>query len=501
MNLARLVLVLAIVCGLHQPAHGACTSPLAATQHFLDNLQKGSGWKPANAVACFPAGEGMEKTAIQLKQVLDAKGLYIDFDALSTDPDFLNEAGVAKQTLHKQLPVVYLNKVGEVWQFSGETVGAVPGLYQQAFTGISQAIRSMLPAPLHRPLPGGLQGWQIVLFGLLTLVAFLAGRIAQFVLQGQIVRLARRIKVPLNDEVVGRMQGPLTWAAAGAVFLIGIPDLQLGVRASSYLHTAAQAALSIAIVAVLLRIVDMITDLARAKAEHTDTKMDDQLIPLASRALKVVIWALGLLSILDNLGVDVTSLLAGVTISGLAIALAAKDTVENLFGSMMIFVDRPFQIGDYIVVGGDEGTVEEVGFRSTRLRTVLGSVVTIPNGAIASARVDNLGLRTARRMRFTLGFTYDTNREQINQFCQQTSALFDNDERVLDGHEVQFVNFGDSALEVMIHAFVVDEGWSNDLAVNHDLKMKVWGIAESLNLSFAFPSQSLYVESLPAPVS
>ena len=168
---------------------------------------------------------------------------------------------------------------------------------------------------------------------------------------------------------------------------------------------------------------------------------------------------------------------------------------------MMIFVGRPFQIGDYIVVGGDEGTVEEVGFRSTRLRTLLGSVVTIPNGAIASARVDNMGLRTARRMRFTLGFTYDAKREQINQFCQQTSALFDGDERILEGYEVRFVNFGDSALEVMIHAFVADEGWSNDLAVNHELKMKLWEIAESLDLSFAFPSQSLYVESVPAPVS
>ena len=87
----------------------------------------------------------MEKTAIQLKQVLDAKGLFIDFDALSTDPDFVNDAGQAKQMLHKRLPVVYLNKVGDSWQFSGETVGAVPGLYDQAFTGISRPIRSALP--------------------------------------------------------------------------------------------------------------------------------------------------------------------------------------------------------------------------------------------------------------------------------------------------------------------------------------------------------------------
>jgi MscS family membrane protein len=128
MSLARLALVLMFVFGLHQPAHGACTSPLAATQHFFDNLQKGSGWQPATAIACFPPGEGMEKTAIQLKQVLDAKGLFIDFDLLSTDPEYVNESGEAKQILHKRMPVVYLQKVGDNWLFSEQTVRAVPGL-------------------------------------------------------------------------------------------------------------------------------------------------------------------------------------------------------------------------------------------------------------------------------------------------------------------------------------------------------------------------------------
>ena len=227
----------------------------------------------------------------------------------------------------------------------------------------------------------------------------------------------------ISPNLVSRMQTPLTWAAMGAVFMIGIPDLQLGARSAASLNLLAQAALSVAIMVVFLRLSDMVSDLWKIKAEQTDTKLDDQLIPLANRAVKIVIWALGLLSILDNLGVDVTSLLAGVTISGLAVALAAKDTVENLFGSIMIFVDRPFQIDDYIEVGGISGTVEEVGFRSTRLRTPIGSIVTIPNGAIASAKVDNMGLRKARRMRFNLGFTYDAKREQINAFCTRAHAM------------------------------------------------------------------------------
>ena len=476
-------------------ANAQCETPLAATSQFLDNLQAGADWRPSEAVACFPPSEGIQETAIHLKQVLDARGVFIDFDALSTDVDYTDDKGAAKAYLSPRLNNVFLVKTGDQWLFSEETVASVPALYRQTFSGVSQSIRSVLPAQFHKPLPGGTQGWQWVLFSILILLSLMAGRIAHNIVQGQMVRIAKRLKVNVSEDFVGRMQGPLTWAAGGAVFLIGIADLQLGVRTSSYLHTVAQAVLSVAIMVVFLRVVDVITDLAIARAEKTETKMDDQLIPLASRALKVVVWALGLLSILDNLGVDVTSLLAGVTISGLAVALAAKDTVENLFGSMMIFIDRPFQIGDYIVVGGNEGTVEEVGFRSTRLRTVLGTLVTIPNASIATARVDNWGLRKARRIRFTVGFTYDAQRDQIDAFCDRVSALFAADERINDGHEVRFTNFGDSAIEVMIHAFSPDAGWSTELAVNHDIRMKVWAIADELGLNFAFPSQSIYIES------
>ncbi len=495
MLVLRILLMGLLAAYATQNANAQCETPLAATSQFLDNLQTGADWQPSQAVACFPPAEGIEETAIHLKQILDAKGVFIDFDALSSDADYTDAKGIAKAYLSPRLSTVFLTKTGDQWVFSNETVASVPNLYRQTFSGISQSIRSVLPAQFHKPLPGGTQGWQWVLFGILVLLSLLAGRVAHNILQGQMVRIAKRLKVNVSEDFVGRMQGPLTWAAGGAVFLLGIADLQLGVRSSSYLHTMAQAVLSVAIVVVLLRVVDVITDLAVARAEMTDTKMDDQLIPLASRALKVVVWALGLLSILDNLGVDVTSLLAGVTISGLAVALAAKDTVENLFGSMMIFIDRPFQIGDYIVVGGNEGTVEEVGFRSTRLRTVLGTVVTIPNASIATARVDNWGLRKARRVRFTVGFTYDAKREQIDAFCAQVSALFDADDRINEGHEVRFVNFGDSAIEVMVHAFSPDAGWSNELAVNHDIRMKVWSIADELGLSFAFPSQSVYIES------
>jgi len=496
MSIMRIVLTLLLVWFAAPTAQAGCEHPLAATQTFLDNLQDGGTWDPVQASQCFPAIADREESAIHLKQVLDARGLLIDFDSISTDPDYTDANGASKQVLHKREPRVFLTKEGDQWLFSNTTVEAIPGMYVKAFSGLARTLRQSLPPAFHKPLLMGIQGWQLAFLGLLALVSILAGRIAHAFLHNQVVRIARRMQVQLSESIVNNMQGPLTWLAGGAVFLIGIPDLQLNARLSSGLNLMAQAILSIAIMLCFLRITDTITDFWKVKAEETETKLDDQFIPLANRALKVVIWALGLLSIMDNMGVDVTSLLAGVTISGLAIALAAKDTVENLFGSAMIFVDRPFQIDDYIEIGGIDGTVEEVGFRSTRLRTPIGSVVTIPNGSIASAKVNNMGLRTARRMRFQLGFTYDSTREQIASFCAKTSELLEADERIIEGHEVHLVNFGDSAIEVMVHAFVDEAGWSNDLEVNADIRMKIWAIADALGLSFAFPSQSVYVESL-----
>ena len=498
MRIIHLLFISIISVALAGEARAACTHPLAAVQTLLDNLQTSGDWNPSAAAECFPPSEDVEKTALHLKQVLDARGLYIDFEKVPTDPDYTNSRGEHKWVLHDRMPKVYLNKTADRWTFSEETVQAVPAMYDNSFSGIATTLRRALPPPFHRTLFMGLMGWQFVLFCLLALLSFLAGRTAHSLLQNQVIRVAKRLKMDISPDLVSRMQTPLTWAAMGAVFMIGIPDLQLGARSAASLNLLAQAALSVAIMVVFLRLADMVSDLWKIKAEETDTKLDDQLIPLANRAVKIVIWALGLLSILDNLGVDVTSLLAGVTISGLAVALAAKDTVENLFGSIMIFVDRPFQIDDYIEVGGISGTVEEVGFRSTRLRTPIGSLVTIPNGTIASAKVDNMGLRKARRMRFNLGFTYDASREQINAFCRQAYELLQADDRIVDGHEVSMVNFGDSAIEVMVHAFVMEAGWSNDLKVNHEMRMAMWELAEENGLSFAFPSQSVYVESLPA---
>src|SRR5690606_24921192 len=141
------------------------------------------------------------------------------------------------------------------------------------------------------------------------------------------------------------------------------------------------------------------------KAESTDSKLDDQLVPLLRKAMKIFVVLVGALFLLQNLDVNVASLVAGLGIGGVAVALAAKDTIANFFGSLMIFIDRPFQIGDWVKIGETEGIVEVVGFRSTRVRTFYNSLVTVPNAHFTEAAIDNLGMREYRRTSTVLNLT------------------------------------------------------------------------------------------------
>ena len=223
-------------------------------------------------------------------------------------------------------------------------------------------------------------------------------------------------------------------------------------------------------------------------------------MPLVRKGLKVITVVVGGLFILQNLSVDVSSLLAGLGIGGLAFALAAKDTLANFFGSVMIFVDRPFQIGDWVIAGGKEGVVEEVGFRSTRLRTFYNSLMTIPNAKITDTHIDNYGERRYRRCSTTLGLTYDTTPEQMQAFVEGVRAIIQaNPHTRKDAYEVHMSGFGDSSLNVMLYFFFEVESWTIELREKHNVFLEIMRLAEKLGVSFAFPTSTLHVAEVPEP--
>lgn len=242
------------------------------------------------------------------------------------------------------------------------------------------------------------------------------------------------------------------------------------------------------------KIVDLGTYYFTQQAERTDSKFDDIFIPLISKSAYLLVYVIGLVYVMHTLTIDVTGIIAGLGIGGLAFAFAAKDTIANLFGSLMLVLDRPFDIGDYIVAGSIEGTVVEVGFRSTRVRTFYDSIVTISNGNLMNQSIDNKGKRRYRRLVTTLGLEYDTPPEKIEAFCEGIRQLIlEHKWTRKDNFHVYFTNFGASSLDVTMVVFWVTDDYAREQAEKHRLMIDILRLAKELDVSFAFPTQTVHV--------
>lgn len=230
------------------------------------------------------------------------------------------------------------------------------------------------------------------------------------------------------------------------------------------------------------------------KASRSDSKFDDILIPLLSKSAFILLYAMGIVYILHSLTINVTGIIAGLGIGGLAFAFAAKDTIANLFGSAMLVLDRPFDIGDYVVVGNIEGTIAEVGFRCTRIRTFEDSIVTMSNGQLMNTSIDNKGKRRYRRLVTTLGVEYDTPPEKIEAFCEAIRQLIlEHKWTRKDNFHVYFTNFGASSLDIKMVVYWTTDDYAREQAEKHRLMVDILRVARELEVNFAFPTQTVHL--------
>lgn len=223
-----------------------------------------------------------------------------------------------------------------------------------------------------------------------------------------------------------------------------------------------------------------------------------QLLRLVARLLMFLLIPAIIIYAAQQLGLPAYSVVTGLGIGGLAFALAARDTLANLFGSLMIMFDRPYRIGDWIKLGGEEGTVEDIGFRSTRMRTFYDSVVSIPNSEAVSMPIDNMGQRVFRRVFTKVGLRYDTPPERMEAFLEGVKQiLLANPDTRKDYFHVVFHDFAESHLSIMIYFFVRTPDWSTELVARQRVLLEIVRLAHTLGVEFAFPTQSLRVESTP----
>ena len=225
------------------------------------------------------------------------------------------------------------------------------------------------------------------------------------------------------------------------------------------------------------------------RAEATENKMDDQLIPFIIEIAKIITYIFALVIVMGNVfEVDITALAAGLGIGGIALAMASKESLENLLGSFTIFFDQPFTVGTVT------GTVEKVGFRSTRIRTFDKSLVTVPNKKMIDAELDNLGMRPVRRVKFNIGLTYETAPEQIKAIVTDIQAMINQHPKTNQEGKVRFQEFGSSSLDILVMYFVDSPKWNDLIDVKEDVNYKIMEIVKKHNSDFAFPSTTVYLQ-------
>lgn len=339
--------------------------------------------------------------------------------------------------------------------------------------------------------------WQWLGIAFALCLGFIFRRMTVYVF-GHLTWITDRSKNSIDDKVLEAIRYPAGLVVATLVWLVSIYLLAFKGKSFEILFGLIQLIFSVAVIRLCYRLSEVFTGVLKNFAQTTAFPLDDALAPIVERSIKAFIIIFGSLLAVQNLGVNVMSLMAGLGLGGLAFALAAKDTAANLFGSLMILIDRPFSVGDWITVNGVDGTVVEVGLRSTRIETFYNSMVSIPNATVANESIDNMGKRRFRRIKTDLGLTYDTTPEEIEAFLEGCKRIVQaNHYTRKDYFHVVFSGFGASSLNIMLYAFLEVPNWSEELVQRQNIYLEILRLAKKLGIVFAFPSSSIYLESTP----
>ena len=344
----------------------------------------------------------------------------------------------------------------------------------------------------------GIEVWQFLGIGVLalimTLLHFAVLRLAWYAIR-------QRVESERHDfwrREQKRVELPVLLLSISLTILIGFPVLDFDPDVEDVVQTFASLASTLAAALLGFRLVDVAADFWADAAERTDSKLDDQLVPLARTAGKIFMALIGGIFILNNLNINITSLIAGLGIGGVAVALAAQDSIKNLLGGATILADKPFQVGDWVVIGEFEGTVEQVGFRSTRIRTFADSQISVPNARITDTEVNNMGRRTWRRYSTTLGLSYQTDPDRIQAFVEGVRAIIRANPKMRhDYYIVEFTTFADSSLNIMVYTFFDAVDWNDEMRSRHVFNLDILRLAERLEVEFAFPTRTLHVAETP----
>lgn len=328
---------------------------------------------------------------------------------------------------------------------------------------------------------------------LLPVFSYLCGSFVVMILRSSVGKL---FGDHLGMDVVLQKQAlkPLGWLFASLVMWVGLSVLDIPTKLLFWLAVGVKILATVAAIVSAFRLSDAASLYLAQLSTKTSTKIDDMLIPLARRTFKAVVCILALLFLAQNLDIEVWSLFAGFSIFGAMVALAGQDLVKNFFGSVTVLLDQPFAVGDWVVVEGVEGTVEDVGFRSTRIRTFYDSLITLPNSRLITASVDNYGARNFRRYSKKIAVKRSTSPEKLETFCEGIRELVRQHPYTRkDSYQIWVNDITDYAFDILVYVFWATPDWNTELREKHRFLIDIHRLATTLEVEFAYPSQRIFV--------
>ncbi len=441
--------------------------------------------------------------ARKLKFVLDQK-LWVDVEAISDEPEgdptdvresywdrvgsFETEDGTVEILLQR---VPREDDRVRIWKVAAVTVEQIPALYRKLGPG---PLADYLPSFFFQSRIMEVELWQWIGLMLVAVSAYLLSWAIVWLLVQVARPLVRRSRSDFDDRLLDLIIGPSRLAAFVGTFLVGTRPLSLSVPAQQVMDNLCKAIGIVAFTWMLLRFIDVLAEVVSNRFVRSGRYAATSVVPLGRKTIKVFVAALAILAALDSFGVDVTAVIAGLGVGGLAVALAAQKTIENLFGGATLLADQPVRVGDFCRFGDKVGTVEEVGLRSTRVRTLDRTVVTIPNAEFSSLQLENFAKRDRIWFHPRLGLRYETTPDQLRYVLVEIRRMLYAHPKIdPDGPRIRFVGFGAFSLDLDIFCYARVTDYGEFLEVAEDLNLRIMDIVEASGSGFAFPSQTMYL--------
>ena len=437
--------------------------------------------------------------ARQLRVVLD-QALAPDPDTLSDEEDSSRPEASARPRArghdHGQdgLDAIVLQRVpGEgdtrLWKISAATVAQIPRLYREFGYG---PLGDYLPPAFFEIRFLDLALWQWIGFLLLVAASAALAWVGALVVRRAARPLVRRAAPVLGDRFLAALAGPLRLALGVMIFAAGSALLGLSIPARGFVAELEKALAIVIVTWLTFRASDVMGGLLADQFTWWGRPAASAVVPLGVKSAKIVVVIFALLAVLQNVGVNVTGVLAGLGIGGLAVALAAQKTVENLFGGITLILDQPVRVGDFCRFGDKLGTVEEIGLRSTRVRTLERTLVSVPNGQFASFELENFTARDRVWLHTTLGLRPETTPDQLRYVLVELRTMLYAHPMVAANPRIRFINLGESSLDLEIFAYVPTANYDEFLAVREDIYLRIMDIVAASGTRLAFPSQTTY---------